>query len=214
MRRHLAHSSTNWRERAKEPGKADNGFTRDDQPRDMVSSRYPRKPGPWTKSVRRAEPIGKPLPESNRIYVGNMLYHATPEDVMAHLTDAGFEVQNIDMSMDPFTGRNPSYCFVDLTDASQAQRAIETLNGTTLLGRVLKVKPCIIKEPNHERDQPVIDRWSRTDAEGHWKGVGDSKVRLFVAGLPKPGSQLEGEKMIHEIFAGFKMYAQFLHALP
>jgi RNA recognition motif-containing protein len=110
--------------------------------------------------------------------------------------------------MDPFTGRNPSYCFVDLVDADEARRAIETLNGTSLLGRVLKVKPCVIKKPSQGKDQPVIDRWARTDAEGYWRGVGDKEVRLFVAGLPKPGSQVEGEKMMREIFSGFKVYVQ------
>jgi hypothetical protein len=40
----------------------------------------------------------------------------------------------------------------------------------------------------------------------------DAILCLGLLALEK--NQLEGEKTIHEIFAGFKMYAQFLHTLP
>ena len=45
------------------------------------------------------------------------------------------------MSIDPFTRRNPSYCFVEVTSKAQAEQATRDLNGTMLLGRPLKVGP-------------------------------------------------------------------------
>lgn len=202
MRQHPVHSSNNWRERSL--GSGDDAFKKDEQPPQW--NRWTG--GPRKGGQKPAKDVGKVESDTNRIYVGNMVYHATPEDVMKHITDAGFEVKNLDMSMDPFTGRNPSYCFADLAGVEQARKAIETLNGTALLGRTLKVKPCVIKKPKRDQNQPIIDRWTRTDAEDHWRGVGDKKVRLFVGGLPKPVSQSEGEKWIQEIFSGYKMCVQ------
>src|SRR4051812_33768345 len=48
-----------------------------------------------------------------RLYVGNLLYSATKADIMQFFTDNGFNPTNLTMSVDPETGRNPSYCFAD-----------------------------------------------------------------------------------------------------
>ena len=45
----------------------------------------------------------------------------------------------VDISIDPFTGRNPSYCFVDFDNQAEADRARETLRGKQLRGRPIKV---------------------------------------------------------------------------
>jgi len=45
------------------------------------------------------------------------------------------------MSVDPMTGRNPSYCFVDFTSKELAERVMEEYDGRTFLRRPLKVKP-------------------------------------------------------------------------
>jgi RNA recognition motif-containing protein len=49
------------------------------------------------------------------------------------------------MSIDPFTGRNPSYAFVDIETPDIANRAMQTLNGTKLSGRPVKIKPGVEK---------------------------------------------------------------------
>jgi RNA recognition motif-containing protein len=56
-------------------------------------------------------------------------------------TDNGFKVAQISMSTDPFTGRNPSYCFVDLETADEATKAMAELNGKEVLGRPVKINP-------------------------------------------------------------------------
>lgn len=43
------------------------------------------------------------------------------------------------MSIDPATGRNPSYCFVDFDSADEAGRAMGELNGVELLGRGVRI---------------------------------------------------------------------------
>ena len=46
---------------------------------------------------------------------------------------------NIDISIDPFTGRNPSYCFVDLDDNEDADAVISELEGHMIRGRPMKI---------------------------------------------------------------------------
>jgi hypothetical protein len=49
--------------------------------------------------------------------------------------------EHISISIDPFTGRNPSYAFVDLSTLADAQRAIAELDGREMMQRPIKVKP-------------------------------------------------------------------------
>jgi RNA recognition motif-containing protein len=74
-----------------------------------------------------------------RLYVGNLLYTAQKPDVEELFRNHGYNVVSISMSTDPFTGRNPSYCFVDLDSADEAQRAMAEMSGVDLHGRPLRV---------------------------------------------------------------------------
>lgn len=91
---------------------------------------------------------------STRIYVGNLLYKAQSQDVEELFKANGFAAK-IDMSTDPFTGRNPSYCFVDLETVELAQIAMKDLDGMELLGRPIKIKPGVSK-----KSEPIPGRIS------------------------------------------------------
>lgn len=122
------------------------------------------------------------------------------------------------MAVDPFTGRNPSYCFVELETREQAEKAMQELNGKEILGRPVKVKPGVPKShrnqisgkataPMHDdEDSPrfAFDRWERTDAAKHWRDYGDGQ-RLFVGGLPRVSDQLSVNHEIIKLFHGFTM---------
>ncbi len=124
------------------------------------------------------------------------------------------------MSVDPFTGRNPSYCFVELSTADQAKAAMQELNGQNLLGRPVKVKPGVAKSsarptpsrpfqrPNPADGTPYIyDRWRRTDAPHHFEGAADEGKRLYVGGLPRMPDQAAVNLQMRELFAGFEVDA-------
>ena len=53
------------------------------------------------------------MSDNTRLYVGNLTYVAQKIDVRALFADHGNEVKHIDISIDTFTGRNGTYCFVD-----------------------------------------------------------------------------------------------------
>lgn len=128
------------------------------------------------------------------------------------------------MSIDLFTARNPSYCFVELTDKAQAERAIQKLNGANILGRPVKLGPGVAsrfrqrqrirRSKSHDRaGQPIYQRWTRTDAPKHFKGYSEEGRRLWVGGLPKMPNHYAVEGGIRELFAGFDMYVPLASVL-
>ncbi|KAL2861940.1 hypothetical protein BJX68DRAFT_260739 [Aspergillus pseudodeflectus] len=113
----------------------------------------------------RAEPL-KAIAEGRRIYVGNLPYRAKEEDVTAFFHQEGntLGLAAIDISIDPFNGRNPSYRVVEFDEKAQADRAMQELNGRMFMGRPLKIKPCVPKIDRLNREGKsgyVFDRWER-----------------------------------------------------
>ncbi|KAL4914113.1 hypothetical protein BDW62DRAFT_191170 [Aspergillus aurantiobrunneus] len=101
----------------------------------------------------RENVVPQAISEGRRLYVGNMPYTAKMEDVQALFEKGGFEVSRIDISIDPFSGRNPSYCFVDLETKELAERAMAELDGADLLGRPVKIKPGVVKSTTERQQQ-------------------------------------------------------------
>ncbi|KAJ2906644.1 putative rna recognition motif containing protein [Zalerion maritima] len=108
------------------------------------------------------------IAEGRRIYVGNLLYSAKPEDIEGLLASCGLSYERIHISIDPFTGRNPSYCFVEFPTKPLADAAMTMLSGQELLGREVKCGPCV---PKTRADRgETFRRW------GDWKGSSPSAV--------------------------------------
>ena len=116
---------------------------KDETPRPEPAAR------PQQRSFDQRKEAGAPVTAEatpgTRLYVGNLLYSAQATDVEQFFTDNAFQVAQINMSTDPFTGRNPSYCFVDLETADAATRAMSELNGKEVLGRPVKINPGVKK---------------------------------------------------------------------
>ncbi|KAK1829905.1 putative RNA recognition domain-containing protein [Podospora conica] len=122
------------------------------------------------------------LAEGRRIYVGNLLYSVTPTDIETLLQTAGFDYENIHISIDPVSGRNPGYCFVEFKTPETADAALQTLNGVKVYDRALKVGPCAPKS-NTPRDptrrpaeRPTFERW------GDWRGSREQSATTPPAG--------------------------------
>ena len=73
-----------------------------------------------------------------RIYVGNLPYETTDEQLRAHFEAHG-EVSTVDVLIDRYTGRPRGFGFVDMPESAQAETAIRELDGKEYMGRVLKV---------------------------------------------------------------------------
>ena len=83
---------------------------------------------------------------SKKIYVGNLSFKATEEDVRNLFEEHG-TVESIAMINDRDTGRFRGFCFVEMED-NEALSAIEALDGYEHDGRALRVNEA---RPREER---------------------------------------------------------------
>lgn len=83
------------------------------------------------------------------IYVGNLAY-STNDDSLKSAFAAYGEVSSARVVSDRMTGRSKGFGFVEMPDRTQAQSAIDGLNGKELDGRTLRVNESQPK-PREER---------------------------------------------------------------
>jgi cold-inducible RNA-binding protein len=74
----------------------------------------------------------------SKLYVGNLAYAVTNEDLMELFAQAG-TVEKATVVTDKFSGQSRGFGFVEMADQEGATRAIETLNETDLKGRRIKI---------------------------------------------------------------------------
>ena len=72
------------------------------------------------------------------IYVGNMSYEMTEDDLRQAFESFG-KVESATIIKDKYSGRSKGFGFVEMPTKSEAQSAIEGLNGKDLKGRSLNV---------------------------------------------------------------------------
>ncbi len=75
---------------------------------------------------------------SNKLYVGNLSYSIRDSDLEQQFSAFG-EVQSAKVMMDRDSGRSKGFGFVEMSNAEQAQAAIEGLHGKNVGGRDLTV---------------------------------------------------------------------------
>jgi RNA recognition motif-containing protein len=73
-----------------------------------------------------------------KLYVGNLAYGITDSDLQRMFEPHG-TVQSAQVIMDRDTGRSKGFGFVEMGSDSEAQTAIQALNGTEVEGRALTV---------------------------------------------------------------------------
>jgi RNA recognition motif-containing protein len=72
------------------------------------------------------------------IYVGNLSYNATEEDLRNAFEQYG-DVASVNIIKDRETGRSRGFAFVEMGDGQQAKEAIEALNLSDIAGRKVTV---------------------------------------------------------------------------
>ena len=75
---------------------------------------------------------------SQKIYVGNLPYSVTNADLQHNFSEFG-EVVSASVMTDRDSGRSKGFGFVEMGSATQAQAAIDGLNGQSVSGRALVV---------------------------------------------------------------------------
>ena len=82
-----------------------------------------------------------------KLYVGNLSYAATEEELKDLFMQAG-TVQSVAIIKDRETGRSKGFAFIEMSTPAEAQQAISLLSGKTYRDRALTVN---IARPREER---------------------------------------------------------------
>ncbi len=85
--------------------------------------------------------------ENSKLYVGNLPFATTAQDVEALFAQAG-TVSVVEIVFDKFTGRSRGFAFVTMASPAEAQAAIEKLHGHEIDGRAMTVT---LARPREER---------------------------------------------------------------
>jgi RNA recognition motif-containing protein len=82
-----------------------------------------------------------------KIYVGNLSYDTKEEDLRELFAQAG-TVASVALIKDRDTGQSKGFAFIEMSNQSEAEKAIQMFNSYTLANRPLKVN---LARPKEER---------------------------------------------------------------
>lgn len=82
----------------------------------------------------------------NKLYVGNLSFSATEQELEDHFGTVG-KVTSVKIISDRDTGRSKGFAFVEYETDEEAQTAIERFNGQELAGRPLTVNEARPMQP-------------------------------------------------------------------
>lgn len=75
---------------------------------------------------------------TNRLYVGNLAFHATEDLINKQFAECG-EVLSVALMIDRNSGQSRGFAFVEMANAEGAKKALTELNGRDFQGRSLRV---------------------------------------------------------------------------
>ena len=81
-----------------------------------------------------------------KLYVGNLPYSATEQTLHELFSQCG-TVDSANVITDRATGQSKGFGFVEMSSNSEAQKAIQELNGSTLENRQIRVNEAKPKAP-------------------------------------------------------------------
>ncbi|TLS29667.1 hypothetical protein PpBr36_01892 [Pyricularia pennisetigena] len=87
--------------------------------------------------------------DSRSIFVGNVDYSASPEEIQAHFQSCG-SINRVTILLDKFTGQPKGFAYVEFTEPSLVAQAL-VLNESVFKGRNIKVSPKRTNYPGMSR---------------------------------------------------------------
>jgi cold-inducible RNA-binding protein len=84
---------------------------------------------------------------SSKLYVGNLAFQTSSQDLQELFAQAG-TVESASVVEDRMTGRSRGFAFVEMASKEEATSAIEQFNGKEVGGRALKVNEAKPRENN------------------------------------------------------------------
>ncbi|GAA5127962.1 RNA-binding protein [Luteolibacter yonseiensis] len=128
------------------------------EPREARPPREPRKEGeprqPKERTPRGDRPRGGDprSVESTRVYVGNLSYDVTEQDLQELFKGVG-AVRNVEIVYNRSTHRSKGYGFVEMLRMDEAIRSVEVLHDQHFMGRKMTVSGAKSKGQDEREDQ-------------------------------------------------------------
>jgi RNA recognition motif-containing protein len=119
-----------------------------------------------------------------RLFIGNLPYQATEEDLRSHFATVG-EPTQIVRPLDRETGRARGFAFVEYADRSTAEAAIQQFDGQLFMGRPLAVSEARAREDRGPGGPPRPGGGFGGPRPGGPSGFGGP--RPSGPGAPRPG---------------------------
>ena len=82
-----------------------------------------------------------------RLYVGNLSYNVTEQDLRDVFADGGRNVVEVKIVMDRDTGRPRGFAFVEMGTDDEAAAVISNLSGREIQGRAINVSEARARAP-------------------------------------------------------------------
>ncbi|KIM33416.1 hypothetical protein M408DRAFT_326134 [Serendipita vermifera MAFF 305830] len=99
-----------------------------------------------------ADGTGDDDADARSIYVGNVDYGATPEEIQAHFASCG-TINRVTILLDKFTGHPKGFAYVEFAQPAHVEAAL-VLNESLFRGRLIKVTNKRTNVPAHMRGVP------------------------------------------------------------
>lgn len=103
------------------------------------------------------------------IFVGSLPFSIEEADLRESFEAYG-AVDSVKIITDKFTGRSKGFGFVEMPNDSEAQKAIDELNGATVQGRAIVVNK---SEPKPEGERRTYNNNRGGDSRGGYNGGGN-----------------------------------------
>jgi RNA recognition motif-containing protein len=108
-----------------------------------------------------------------KLYVGNLSYTTTEEDLQTLFSQAG-TIVSVTLIKDRDTGRSKGFAFVEMENQSDVEKAIQMFDGYSMDDREIRVS---IARPREERPSGGYDRGRRGYGDANRGGSGRDRRR-------------------------------------
>ncbi|BEJ12292.1 hypothetical protein CspHIS471_0207520 [Cutaneotrichosporon sp. HIS471] len=104
-----------------------------------------------------AAAVDSTIEEGHRVYIGNLAFSATEEQIREHLAKVGGEITSVILPT-RYKNRPAGYAFVTFKNEADATKAVETLNETEIGGRQVHLQLARSKEENADRRTELLEK--------------------------------------------------------
>jgi RNA recognition motif-containing protein len=131
--------------------------------------------GATPATTQSADAAAASADEGRRLYIGNLAYATTEEELKEFFKS--YTIESTSIPVNPRTNRPVGYAFVDLATASEASAAIEELSGKEILSRKVSVQLARKPEPAEAKEGATSGGEGASGNEGRKRTGGRGRGR-------------------------------------